>query len=130
VNNPKTADDIEDLTEGLRDAAAGLGRLKSWLGLRGELNVFGHPRVYLTAEIRARSDKFYLLELEKGPLGAIPADQLHDVVNAPQYNRYQTIDDSVRYTAQFGKVLFGHLQLRGGIKESTIGAGADFLLRD
>jgi hypothetical protein len=88
----------------------------------------GEPRVYVTAEIRARNDKFYLIELEKGPLGSVPQDQLSDVLNAPQYNRYQQISDSLRYTAQFGKTMFGHLQVRGGIKESTFGVGADLLL--
>jgi phospholipid/cholesterol/gamma-HCH transport system substrate-binding protein len=130
VNNPKTYDDLADITEDARDAFSSFNQLKSWLGLRGELNVFGAPRVYLTAEIRARNDKFYLIELEKGPLGSIPADQLHDVVNAQSFNRYQEIDDSVRYTLQFGKLMFGHLQLRGGIKESTFGFGADVLLNN
>ncbi len=130
VNNPQTADDIEDVTETLADGAHGLNKFKSWLGLRGELNVYGQPRVYLTAELRSRNDKFYLIEIEKGPLGAIPADQLHDVANAVQYNRYQEIDDSVRYTLEFGKTLFDHLQLRGGIKESTFGFGADILLNN
>jgi len=130
VNNPKTADDIEDVTNTIADGTAGLNRLKSWLGLRGELNVYGDPRVYLTAEIRARNDKFYLLEIEKGPLGDIPADQLHDVANAVQYNRYQSIADSVRFSAQFGKTFWGHVQLRGGIKDSTFGIGADVLLRN
>jgi phospholipid/cholesterol/gamma-HCH transport system substrate-binding protein len=130
VNNPQTADDIEDLTETGKEAFAGLNRLKTWLGLRGELNIFGAPRVYLTAEIRARNDKFYLIELEKGPLGALPIDQLHEVLNTASENRYQEIDDSVRYTAQFGKLLWWHLQVRGGIKESTFGIGADLLLNN
>ncbi len=131
VNDPKTAEQIEDFTEVVRDAAASLNRLKSWLGLRAEYNVFaGQARVYLQAEIRARNDKFYLIELEKGPLGSVPADQLDDVVNAKTYNRYQEITDSVRYTAQFGKTFWGHLQLRGGIKESTFGIGADVLLNN
>ena len=129
VNDPKTAENIEEFTEDAADAVAGLNRLKSWLGLRGELNVFARePRVYLTAEIRARHDKFYLIEIEKGPLGSVPQDQLTDVLNAPQYNRYQQITDSIRYTAQFGKTMFNHIQLRGGIKESTFGLGADILL--
>ncbi len=131
VNDPKYAQQIEDFTEDAADAVAGLNRLKSWLGLRAELNVFSHePRVYFTAEIRARNDKFYEIEIEKGPLGSIPQDQLSDVLNAPQYNRYQQITDSVRYTVQFGKTLFNHVQLRGGIKESTMGIGADILLNN
>ncbi len=129
VNEPKVADQIEDFTEDARDAVAGLNKFKSWLGLRSEWNWFASlPRVYLTAEIRARNDKFYLIEIEKGPLGAVPADQLYEVVNAAQYNRYQQITDTVRFTGQFGKTFFDHIQLRGGIKESTFGLGADLLL--
>ncbi len=131
VNDPKLAERIDEFTEDTREVVANFTRLKSWLGLRAEENIFAHePRVYLTAEIRARNDKFYLIEIEKGPLGSIPQDQLSDVLNAPQYNRYQEISDSIRYTAQFGKTFFNHLQLRGGIKESTIGFGADVLLNE
>ena len=57
---------------------------------------------------------------------AIPEDQLTDVSNAQQYNRYQEIDEGLRFTLEFGK-RFGPLQLRAGIKESTFGAGSDLL---
>jgi hypothetical protein len=49
------------------------------------------------------------------------------VLNAPQYNRYQEIDEGIRFTLEFGK-RFGPLQLRAGLKESTFGAGSDLLL--
>lgn len=127
VNKPQLADDLEDATDSLRDGTASFNRFKAYLGLRAEYNIFsGIPRVYLTAEIRSRSDKFYLVELEKGGLGAYPSDQLSDVAGAPQYQRYQQIRDSLRFTAQFGKQ-FGWFQIRGGLKDSTFGAGADIL---
>jgi phospholipid/cholesterol/gamma-HCH transport system substrate-binding protein len=128
VNDPELGNTIDDVTEGLRDAAAGLDPFRSWLGFRAEWNVLsGVPRVYVTAELRARNDKFYLLELEKDGLGALPGDHLDEVLDAQQYNRYQEIQEGIRFTAEFGK-RFGPLQLRGGIKESTFGAGADVLL--
>ena len=127
VNKPQLADDIEDATETIKDGTASFNRFKAYLGLRAEYNIFsGVPRVYLTAEIRSRSDKFYLVELEKGGLGAYPTDELSDVAGAPQYQRYQQIRDSLRFTAQFGKQ-FGWFQIRGGVKDSTFGAGADIL---
>jgi phospholipid/cholesterol/gamma-HCH transport system substrate-binding protein len=127
VNQPDTADEIEDVTETLEDAAHGLNRFHSWLGARFEYYWFtGIPRAYATAELRARNDKFYLLEFEKGPLGDLPRDQVADVLDNPSYLRTTEIRDGLRFTFQFGKS-FQHLQLRGGIKESTAGAGADLL---
>ena len=128
VNDPALGEQIEDATEAVRDAAAGLNRFKSWLGMRVELDAYSRDvRFYATAEIRAREDKFYLLEFERGPQGSIPHDELADAVNAATYTRSQQIEGRPRFTAQFGKQL-GALSLRGGIKDSTFGFGADALM--
>ena len=130
VNDKQLGDDIEDFTEGARDAVAGLNRFKSWLGMRLELDAYSRDvRFYATAEIRAREDKFYLVEFERGPLGGLPHDELSDVVNSRDYTRTQQIQDRLRFTAQFGKQ-FGLLSLRGGVKDSTFGLGADALMLD
>lgn len=128
VNEPDLGDKLEDATEGARDAVAGLNRFRSWLGARVELDAYSRDvRFYATAEIRARADKFYLVEFERGPLGGVPHDELSDVVNAADYVRRQQIENRLRFTAQFGKQ-FGALALRGGVKDSTFGFGADALL--
>jgi phospholipid/cholesterol/gamma-HCH transport system substrate-binding protein len=130
VNEPELGNRIEDFTEDARDAIAGLNRFKSWLGGRVELDAFSRDvRFYATAEIRAREDKFYLVEFERGPLGGLPHDALSDVVNSVDYTRTQQIQDQPRFTFQFGKQL-GALALRGGIKDSTFGVGADALMLD
>ncbi|HET9620656.1 MAG TPA: MlaD family protein [Kofleriaceae bacterium] len=131
VNDPHLGEEIEDATEAVRDAAAGLNRFKSWLGVRVEYDVFSaQVRVYATAEIRARNDKFYLIEIERGPLGGVPNDQLSDAIGSNAFTRAQTIQDKPRFTAQFGKQL-GRFALRGGLKDSTFGAGADaYLMND
>jgi phospholipid/cholesterol/gamma-HCH transport system substrate-binding protein len=127
VNEPKVADQIEDAAESVRDFTVNYSRFKAYLGLRLEYNVFStEPRVYLTAEIRARNDKFYLVELEKGGLGGFPGDQLSDIPASAAYQRYQTIRDQIRFTAQFGKQ-FGFIQFRAGLKDSTPGIGTDIL---
>jgi ABC-type transporter Mla subunit MlaD len=130
VNEPELGNTIEDFTDDARDAIAGLNRFKSWLGGRVEVDGFSRDvRFYATAEIRAREDKFYLVEFERGPLGGLPHDALSDVVNSVDYTRTQQIQDQLRFTFQFGKQ-FGALALRGGIKDSTFGFGADALMLD
>ena len=130
MNTSDLADTLEDGTDTLRGGAAGLNRFHSWLGFRFEWNYFSQvPRVYVTAELNARDDKFYYVELSRDPLGGYPDTSLDENPGVAPYTRTIDITDSVRFTAQFGK-RFGPLQLRGGIKESTPGAGADLVFDD
>jgi phospholipid/cholesterol/gamma-HCH transport system substrate-binding protein len=127
ASSPALHDTIEDATASVADAARGLDQFRSWLGGRVELGVYARAfRVYATAELRARNDKFYLVELERSGLG-VPSDALSDAAGTTQYTRTQVIRDRLRFTAQFGKRL-RFLQLRGGIKDSTFGMGGDALL--
>ena len=131
INDPSIADSIEEGTDSLREGTSSFSRFKSWLGLRTEFNVFARqPRFYVTAEVRARTDKFYLVELERGPLGDVPNDQLSDAIGTNAWTRRQEIHDGLRFTVQFGKTFGNWFQVRGGIKESTFGFGADVLMRD
>jgi phospholipid/cholesterol/gamma-HCH transport system substrate-binding protein len=130
INDPKLGDSLEEGTDSLREGTSSFSRFKSWLGLRTEINVFARqPRFYVTAEVRARTDKFYLVELERGGLGDVPEDQISDAVGTNSWNRRQEIHDGIRYTVQFGKTFGNWFQIRGGIKESTFGFGADMLMR-
>lgn len=130
VNDPGLGETLEDVTESGRDAVGSFNRFKTWLGMRVEYNVYsGDTRFYATAEVHARTDKFYLIEAERGPLGAVPADELADVVGQEDFTRTQSIADRLRFTAQFGKVL-GRFAVRGGLKDSTFGAGIDALMLD
>lgn len=127
VNDKQPGEDIEDLTEAAKEGTANLQRFKAWLGARMEYNAWSHDfRFYATAELRSRSDKFYLIELERSGLG-VQDDRLTDAPSTTPYNRREVISDKLRFTAQFGK-RFGWLQVRGGIKDSTFGYGADLLL--
>jgi ABC-type transporter Mla subunit MlaD len=131
INDPELGDEIDDLAQAGADGAASLNKFKAWLGVRFEYNFnSGLPRAYATAEIRARVDKFFLIELSRDPFGDVPADQLADAANAPQFTRTQQLHDGIRFTAQFGKTMWDRVNLRGGIKESTFGLGSDFLVRN
>jgi phospholipid/cholesterol/gamma-HCH transport system substrate-binding protein len=128
VNNGDLADDIEDITGAVESGAHSLTPFRSWLGIRVEWDIFsGEPNYYVTAQLESHNDRFYYIELEKGEGGGIPSDQLHDVAQQGIFNRSITLEEQLRVTAQIGK-RFGWLQLRGGLKESEFGIGADVLL--
>lgn len=130
VNKPDLADKVEDFTQDARDAVAGFTRFRSWIGARVEFDWYSKDvRFYASATLRARNDKFYLVEFERGPLGGLPKDALTDAVDSADYTRTQEIHDRLRFTAQIGKQI-GMFAFRGGVKDSTFGAGIDALLLD
>ncbi|HSD91103.1 MAG TPA: hypothetical protein VLB44_26455, partial [Kofleriaceae bacterium] len=101
--------------------------LKAYVGLRSEWNFgAGYARHYVSVELHTRPDKFYLVELEKGPRGNYPDVSLvfDPTVDPDNWVKKTVIEDKIRFTFQFAK-RFGWLTLRYGIKESTGGIGAD-----
>ena len=127
VNDPTIADNVEQITDDAKGFLGTLFGLKTYVGLRTEYNVFaGLTRSYLSVELRTRPDKFYLIELEKGPRGDYPDVTLtfDPTIDPNHWIRRSVINDSIRFTFQFGK-RFDWLTLRYGIKESTGGVGAD-----
>lgn len=127
VNDPAIADNVEAITEDAKGFLGTLFGLKAYVGLRSEYNVFaGLARHYVTVELHTRPDKYYLIELEKGPRGSYPDVSLtFDPTVDPNYwIRRSVIEDQIRFTFQFAK-RFSWLTLRFGLKESTGGIGAD-----
>jgi len=127
VNDPAIADNVEQITDDAKGFLGTLFGLKAYVGLRSEYNVFaGLARHYITVELHTRPDKFYLIELEKGPRGAYPDVTLSfdPTVDPNHWIRKTVIEDKIRFTFQFAK-RFSWLTLRYGLKESTGGIGAD-----
>jgi phospholipid/cholesterol/gamma-HCH transport system substrate-binding protein len=127
VNDPAIADNVEQITDDAKGFLGTLFGLKAYVGLRSEYNVFAKlARHYVTVELHTRPDKYYLIELEKGPRGAYPDVTLSfdPTVDPNHWVRKTTIEDKIRFTFQFAK-RFSWVTLRYGIKESTGGIGAD-----
>jgi len=127
VNDPEIADNVEEITDQAKGFLGTLFGLKAYVGLRSEYNVgAGLLRHYISIELHTRPDKFYLVELEKGPRGAYPDVTLtfDPTVDPNHWIRRTVIQDSIRFTFQFAK-RFSWLTLRYGLKESTGGVGAD-----
>ncbi len=131
VNDPTIADNVEEITDDARGFLGTLFNLQTYVGLRSEYNVFaGAARHYISVELHTRPDKFYLIELEKGPRGDYPDVTLtmDPTIDPDNWIRRSVIEDKIRFTFQFAK-RFGWLTLRYGLKESTGGVGADASLR-
>ena len=127
VNDPAIADNVEQITDDAKGFLGTLFGLKAYVGLRSEYNVFaGLARNYVSIELHTRPDKYYLIELEKGPRGDYPDVSLtfDPTVDPNHWIRKSVIEDHFRFTFQFAK-RFAWLTLRYGIKESTGGLGAD-----
>ena len=127
VNDSTIADNIEDVTEDAKGFLGTLFRMQSYVGLRSEYNWFARAaRHYITAELSTRPDKFYYIELEKGPRGDYPVvDLVYDpTIDRSQFVRKVRIEDKVRFTFQFGR-RYKSLAFRYGLKESTGGVGLD-----
>ncbi len=131
VNDPAIADNVEEITDDAKGFLGTIFALQTYVGLRSEYNVFsGLLRHYISVELHTRPDKFYLIELERGPRGDYPDVTLEfdPRVDPDNWTRKTVIQDKVRFTFQFAK-RFGWLTLRYGLKESTGGVGADVDLR-
>jgi len=126
VNDSTLADNLEDITDDAKGFLDTLFGMQAYVGLRSEYNIMAQDfRHYMTAELVTRPDKFYYIELEKGPRGDYPEVTLEFDNTLGRYVRRVKIEDKLRFTFQFAKRI-DWLTLRWGLKESTGGIGADF----
>lgn len=127
VNDPAIADNVEQITEDAKGFLGTLFNLKAYVGLRSEYNIGAAlSRHYISLELHTRPDKYYLIELERGPRGNYPDVTLtfDPTVDPNNWIRKSVISDTIRFTFQFAK-RFGWLTARYGLKESTGGVGVD-----
>jgi phospholipid/cholesterol/gamma-HCH transport system substrate-binding protein len=125
VNDSTIADNIEDITEDAKGFLGSLFGMQTYVGLRSEYLIGGGDlRHFITLELHTRPDKFYYVELEKGPRGRFPDISLTPNPAGDGLVQNIIIEDKLRFTFQFAKRL-GWLTLRWGLKESTGGVGAD-----
>jgi phospholipid/cholesterol/gamma-HCH transport system substrate-binding protein len=130
INDRELSEDLDDAVESGAGAVRDLNRFHVLLGLRSEYNVFARAqRVIVEADVSAHSDSFYHVEVEFGPQGRRPEVALRNEGGDARYVRTVDLSAGSTFTAQWGK-RFGPLSLRGGIKSSTVGIGADLRFRD
>ncbi len=127
VNDSTLANNLEDVTEDAKEFLGSLFRMQTYVGLRTEYNIYSQlTRTYVTLELATRPDKFYYVELSKGPRGSAPDVTLEfdPTVDRSRWVRKIEIDGGIRFTLQYGR-RYKWASLRYGIKESTGGVGFD-----
>ena len=96
-----------------------------YIGMRGELYNEGDSKGILTVKIVPDRKKYYLLEVVGDSRGRVYKEEFLD--GRELIRKEFKPEFTVQYARNF--TLFGHtLTLRGGLKESTGGVGADFYI--
>ena len=124
VNDSTIADNIEEITDDAKGFVGTLFGMQTYVGLRSEYMMRGGGiRSYVNVEIHTRPDKYYLVELEKGPRGDYPEVTLTSNPDG-SFRRDVLIEDKLRFTFQFAKRI-SWATFRYGLKESSGGVGFD-----
>ncbi len=86
---------------------------------------------YFSLRINPREDKFYLLEAVNDPGGmrsfteTVTTTRLDDGPTTTEFKHEDILDDKLKFSFLFGR-RWGDFTLRGGLMESTGGAGGDW----
>jgi len=124
------AQNVEDITEDASTLVRNVTKLQTIVGLRTEYSLISSTfKNYLSIQLTARPDKFYLIELVEDPRGF--REMTTTVTNNSQTGTSSqdtvTISERLRFTLMFGKRI-GPVAGRFGLEESTGGLGADLFL--
>ncbi len=102
-------------------------RTNLYIGFRGELYRGGDSKGVLTVKLQPDNEKYYLLEVVGDSRGRVYKEEI--IPNQWIVKREFKPEITLQYARVFP--LFGkELVLRGGLKESTGGIGADFIYSD
>ncbi|MCP4449137.1 MAG: MCE family protein [Myxococcales bacterium] len=125
VNDSTIADNVEDITDDAKGFLGTLFGMQTYVGLRSEISALsGLSRHYISIDLQTRPDKFYSIELSKGPRGNYPVIAVNYDSTTDSWQRTVRIEDTVRFTFQFAK-RYDWLTVRYGLKDSSGGVGLD-----
>lgn len=104
---------------------------RTYLGYRGEyLFDAGETKSYFSLKIQPKADKYYLLEIVDDPRGKqITETKDVTVGGVTSTTKEVRTKDELKFSAQIAK-RFKDVTIRGGVIESTGGAGLDYYLFD
>ncbi len=126
VNDPDLHDKLDKTITGINDYIEKKESFRTFIGYRGEyLYDRRNTKSYFSLRIQPESDKYYLLEVVDDPNGKLNRTTTTDVVGGVTTTTQQTqITDALKFSAEIAKRI-RMVTLRGGIIESTGGAGMD-----
>lgn len=132
INDPTIHDNMNKTLEGINNYIDASERFRIFLGFKGEYMAdASETKGYFTLKVQPRPDKYYLLEIIEDPQGYRTRDTKDVVTNGvPETIEITNVSDDLLFSVQVAKRL-RNVVVRGGLIESTGGAGVDlFLARD
>jgi len=130
VNDDSLHTTVNEALTGINDYIAGSNKFKFYINYRGEyLTEESDVKSYLSLRIQPKSDYYYLLGLVDDPSGKVTIeDKVTSTVPGGTVSTHEErTTENVKFDVQVAK-RFHDLTLRGGIFESTGGAGIDYHL--
>jgi len=136
VNDDKTGKELDRALEGLGDYLAKQDQFRTQVDFHAEALTTGDTKTYLDIKLQPSEDKYYLLGIVDDPKGRTKTTDTTtrtkvgggSWVETKEYKE-ETVEEGLKFNAQIAK-RWSSVALRGGIFESTGGAGLDWYLWD
>ncbi|MBI5643480.1 MAG: MCE family protein [Deltaproteobacteria bacterium] len=129
INDTTLHENIDKTVKGINNYIAKAESFHTFIGYRGEF-LFDErdTKSYFTLRIQPKADKFYLFEVVDDPRGKKKTETKEITLDGVTTTREETVtSDAIKISAQIAK-RFKNVTVRGGIIESTGGAGVDYHL--
>lgn len=132
LNDESTVDKINESLDGINNIVGGTGRLQVGIGYHSEyLGASQEFKQYVGLQVQPRPDKYFSFEFVDDP--APPASTTITKTKITSGGKTSSVTEEsnvqdlnkFRFSAQFAKKFYA-LTFRGGMIESTGGAGLDF----
>jgi len=129
VNDKTLHENINKTVAGINSYIDRTESFHTFIGYRGEyLFDARDTKSYLSLRIQPKSDKYYLLEIVDDPRGKRSVERRTITTDGVVSNTEEVkTTEQIKFSAQIAKRL-KNLVVRGGIIESTGGAGADYYM--
>ncbi|MDH4227180.1 MAG: MlaD family protein [Deltaproteobacteria bacterium] len=126
INSSDIHDNINKTLGGISSYMERAERFRTYVGYRAEyLFSPSDTKHYVTLRLQPKADKYYLIEVIDDPRGKVNHKSYYIAPNPPI--EITTTSDSIKVSAEVAK-RFGNVVVRGGLIESTGGAGIDYYL--
>ncbi len=132
INDPIVHDNLNKTITGINNYIDKTESFHTYLGYRTEyLNQSSKAKSYFSLRIQPSVDKQYMIDLVSDPVGKRKKETKETTVGGTTTRTDETtMSESFKFSVQIAK-RFSDLMLRGGIIESTGGAGVDYyMLKD
>ncbi len=132
VTDERLYESVTKAASGIENTIARIERFKTFVTFQGEyLTKTGDGKGYFDLTLKPRPDKYYILGVVDDPLGSVTTTKTLTSINGvTTVEEEDVIERKVEFTAQIAK-RFKDSVLRIGLKENTVGLGADqFFMND